>query len=230
MRITQDDFNFAKALTPDIATRDDFKVGEVWKWQSHQCRRTMILYMLSSGMVSIESVQYLAKHMHSYMTQYYGRNYTQIIVNQSVANEFITESYLAKARVVQKIHNEQNLVVLPHKSKKLINPISGKTEKEIIATFKSQDSGVRPTLLGYCDKDGYCEYGGIESVTKCAGADGGGICADAIFAIENKQSLANLKAKYEQEYHALESTSMRKRALGFEIKAIEIYERKINER
>jgi hypothetical protein len=229
MTITLDDYNFAKALTPDIVNREDYQIGQCWKWQSHQCRRTMIVYMLSSGLISIQSVQYLAKHMHSFMTQYYGRNYTNITLNESVANDIILESYLSKARKVQQVHDQQNQVVFPHKTNKLLNAVSGKSEKELIAKFKSEELGFRPTLLGFCAKAGYCPYGGVESITKCAGSNGGSICAEAIFAIDNQESLLNLKTSYKKEYDSLASTSMRRKAIGFEIKAIEIYEAKINE-
>lgn len=223
MTITREDFEFAKALTPTIIHNQNFQIGKPWKWSSHQCRRTMIVYMLSSGLISIQSVQYLAKHMNSYMTQYYGRNYTNLVLNKQIEKDFIFESYLSKARAAQRISSNQNPVVLPHKMNKTLNFVSEKTKGELISKFKASEIGLRPTLLGFCAKAGYCEYGGVESISQCTGSNGGGICAEAIFAIDKHESLIKLKTKYEEEYATLPNNSMRRKSLGYEIKAIDIY-------
>lgn len=227
MKITESDLHFASVLTPDLPNRQEFEVGRVWKWTSHQCRRTLIVYMLGSGLVKLKSVQYMAKHMHSYMTQYYGRNYSKLILNGQVQNELIAESYLSKARLVESIISNRVVAVKPYSKNHLIDKIPNLTFKKIINDFKSKRSAVRPTLLGCCTKIGSCEYGGVESVSKCAGSDGGGICSDAIFLAERKKSLEGLKKKYIFECEELHPYSSKAKALRYEIKAIEIYEDKI---
>jgi hypothetical protein len=72
-------------------------------------------------------------------------------------------------------------------------------------------------------KAGVCEYGGIESMAQCAGADGGGICTDAIFKRENGPALRRLKAAHEKKIESLTSESPRFNALKKEIYAIEVY-------
>ena len=228
MRINQADFEFAKAITNDLENRPEYQVDKIWHWTSHQCRRTLIVYMLSSGKVKLASVQYLAKHLYSHMAQYYGRNYTKIVVNSSVENELIVESYLAKAKKVQEIHNRESKVVFPHKTSKAFDKISSQEETLLIASFKNGEIGCRPTLLGFCLKSGYCEYGGIESITKCMGADGGGICAEAVLAIDNQQSLHELKIKYQAELASISPRTRRAKSLQYEIKAIQIYEEYID--
>ncbi|WP_018984824.1 hypothetical protein [Salinimonas chungwhensis] len=230
MKINKSDWAFAKTLTPDIINREEYGVGEIWKWTSHQCRRSMIVYMLSSGVISTESVQYLAKHLTSFMTLYYGRNYSHIILNEGVRDELILESYARKAKVINELFCKRNGVVFPNKITKVRDFISGQDEKGLIASFKNEKVGLRPTLLGFCSKIGYCEYGGIESITKCTGSNGGGICAEAIFSVDNHKSLTNLKAKYQRELLSLSPHSMRAKALKYEIHAIEIYEERISDK
>lgn len=72
-------------------------------------------------------------------------------------------------------------------------------------------------------KPGSCEYGGIESVSKCAGGDGKGVCADAIFVRKNREKLIKLKGNHENQLNALTQENMRYWSLKQEIYAIEVY-------
>lgn len=78
-------------------------------------------------------------------------------------------------------------------------------------------------------KAGSCEYGGIESVSRCAGGDGRGVCADAIFERKNEAKLRRLKSAHEKQLESLFPTSPRYSALRQEIYAIEVYLDAINE-
>lgn len=229
LKITPEDYRIACALTPSLLTNATYAVGIPWHFSSHQCRRSLIIFMMSSGLVSNESLQYLAKHMNTYMTLYYGRNYTKILLNQNVQKDIIVEGYLNKARQINQIAEGEVGIVFPHK-KNTLKAIAAKDETSIIQMLKEGQTHTRKTLLGYCTRIGACEYGGIESVTACTGVISGGICAEAIFAAENKQSLLALKEKYRLQIADMPLSSPRRKALVFEINAIEIYESKLNEK
>ena len=66
-------------------------------------------------------------------------------------------------------------------------------------------------------------------MAQCAGADGGGICADAIFKRENEPALRRLKAAHEKEIESLASDSPRFNALKKEIYAIGVYLSVVND-
>jgi len=129
-------------------------------------------------------------------------------------------------QIVAVVENSMEYI-RPHKREMipehLINLVEEREEMKLLKLIKKGSVGCRNTLLGFCMRTGSCEYGGIESVAKCAGADGGGICADAIFDRKNKAELINLSEAHEQELKSLDKDSMRYSALKQEIYAIGVY-------
>ena len=79
----------------DWRNRDGFKIGDVWKFKSHQYRRSLAVYSLQSGLVSLGSLKSQLKHITREMSMYYANGSTNIILNQS-NNPIVSEFKTAK--------------------------------------------------------------------------------------------------------------------------------------
>lgn len=225
--VTEQDWRIAVSMTPNIALRSEFGVGLPWPFAAHQLRRTTNVNMYASNMVSDNSLQWIMKHVSHKMTAYYGRNHTNLRMNSDAETAVVVESYQAIYRQLVAVVADSVEHVRPHSKEmippKVINLIEARDEKQLTKLIEQGAVGCRRTLLGFCMKPGFCEYGGIESVAQCAGGEGQGVCADAIFGRKNEPKLLKLKAVHEREIESLDSRSPRFGALKKEIYAIEVY-------
>ncbi len=230
--VTEGDWKIALSLTPNLDKKPGFGIGRPWKFNAHQLRRTTNVNMFASNMVSDHSLQWNMKHLSRQMTLYYGRNYTNLRLNSEVETAVVVESYRAIYRQLVAVVDNDSEFVRPHAkeplSPNLINLIDRRDEKTINTLIKQQKVGCRKILLGICVKPDSCEYGGIESVAKCAGSDGQGICADVIFERKKAPELIRLKQSHERELERVEKNSLRYDYLKKEIYAIGVYLNVIN--
>ena len=225
--VTEADWRISLSLTPNLKNKPGIGVGQVWQLNAHQLRRTSIVNMFASNLVSTSSLQWLSKHRAQEMTLYYGRNYTSLRLNSSAQAEVVVEKYRSIYRQFSALAGDAVEYVRPHGKETISNPIihlvKEQDEKALIGLIRKGLVSCRLTLLGACMKCGNCEYGGIESVTKCAGTDGSGICSDAIFFQRNKPKLIKLKAEHEIELETLDEDSPRGSALKQEVYGIGVY-------
>ncbi|KGD62560.1 hypothetical protein T9A_00851 [Alcanivorax jadensis T9] len=227
IRITEEDAQMALSLTPNLYEREWFEVGKPWRFSCHQLRRTLAVNMFSSREVSVSSIQHQMKHLSRNMTLYYGRHYTNLRLNSVAEAALVLESYNnVYQRLIEVIDDEVNNV-RPHGKilgfDTVIDLVDAGEEKKLMKLIRDGQVGVRRTLLGFCMKAGSCEYGGIESISKCMVGDGGGVCADAIFKRKNKDKLLRLREFHHNEIERLPPGSMRVGALKKEIYAIGVY-------
>jgi len=225
--INEEDAKLALSLTPNLDKREWFKVGEPWKFTAHQLRRTLAVNMFASDLVSASSLQHQMKHLSRTMTLYYGRHHTNLRLNSEAEKTLILESYDSTYRnLVDVVENDEEYVK-PHGKIYDFNSIpelvTGGEEKKLMKLIKAGVVGIRRTALGFCMKKEHCEYGGIESISMCAGGEGGGICADAIFRRKDKDKLLRLRENHRNELERLPKDSMRGGALKQEIHAIGVY-------
>lgn len=225
--ITEDDAKIALSLTPNLGSKDWFGIGKIWRFGAHQLRRTNCINMFASNMVSDSSIQFEMKHLSRLMSLYYGRNYTNLRLNSDVETQLIVESYKSIYRQFSEVIGNSYEYIKPHSRInvpiEIVNLVDEKDEKCFIDLAKRGEIGCRLTLLGLCLKRGVCEYGGIESVSKCVGSDGGNICSDAIFMRKNKDKLIKLRDSQLDEIKLVDIHSPRYKALDNEIRAIGIY-------
>ncbi|MGN5075129.1 hypothetical protein ACTG2C_09490 [Aeromonas veronii] len=225
--VTEDDARIALSLTPNLHEREWFGVGKPWRFAMHQLRRTLAVNMFASQSVSVSTIQHQMKHLSRNMTLYYGRHYSRLRLNSVAQAAIVLEAYSSVyERLVDVIENDTDNV-RPHGRmmgvEMVINLVDAGEEKKLMKLIRDGQVGARRTLLGFCMKPGACEYGGIESVSKCAGGGGGGICGDAIFLRKNKEQLLKLRKSHQEALERLGNDSMRVGALKQEIHAIEVY-------
>lgn len=231
--VTESDWKVAVSMTPNIHKKTGFGIGHPWPFAIHQLRRTTNVNMFASNMVSDNSLQWVMKHLSRNMTIYYGRNHTNLRLNSDAETAVLVESYKVIYRQLVDVVIDNIEHVRPHQREvipsQVIDLVEAREEQQLTKLIKQGAVGCRRTLLGYCLKAGSCEYGGIESVTKCAGGDGGGVCTDAIFARKNEAKLKHLKSVHENQMASLDPISPRYSALKQEVYAIEVYLNVIHE-
>ncbi len=227
IQLTEEDAHLALSLTPNLNEKEWFGVGKPWHFSAHQLRRTLAVNMFASNVVSTSSIQHQMKHLSRAMTLYYGRHHTNLFLNTEAEKVLIMESYDSAYRTLVDVVENQEENVRPHGKipwfDSVVDLIEAGEERRLMKLIRSGGVGIRKTALGFCMKEEHCEYGGIESISKCGGGDGGGICSDAIFATKNRDRLLRLQKSHKEKIEQEPDKSMRVGSLRQEIYAIEVY-------
>lgn len=222
LRIREDELLLAKMFTPNLSTDGKFEVGKIWPLAYHQLRRTSAVNMFASGMLSDTSIQVIMKHLTVMQSYYYGKNYSR--VRFSVEVEAITTAarYDVMAKQIETLVEERYVSPLgsDRKQEIIVNLVSDKDFKALVSAGRRGEVSFRETRLGGCTKRGACDYGGIESVARCAGGDGGKPCRDAIYDSKKRLSAERSLAHVEERLNQAQTGSPRARALEAEAQGL----------
>ncbi|WP_157991362.1 hypothetical protein [Caldimonas tepidiphila] len=224
LRITNEDLRIARRLTPNLSA-DEFAEGNVWPLAWHQYRRTGAVNMFASGVISDSSMQQQMKHATRLMPLYYGRGHTRLHLNEEVERAVVMAMYEAMAYRLQDVVSDR--FMSPHSAERkeavAVNLLAAKDVKTLAIWAKAGKVSFREHRLGGCMKPGPCEYGGIESVARCGGGDGGKPCTDVVF---DRDKEAQVRAQLDQvliELRQLVASHPRHAALVAERQAMENY-------
>lgn len=223
LKVTEDDLRIALLIEPDLDP-DRFKVGTIWPLENHQLRRTGAVNMLSSGMVSDSSLQYLMKHLGKVMTLYYGHNYSRLALDDETRGVFLRAMYESIGRELANLLSAE--YVSPYGAKRkdqVVHFIKVSEIKALTAAAKRGDTFIRINRLGACmNKD--CTFGGIEAIAHCTGTDGDdGPCTHALMNRANEPEVRRYAADVERRLGAASAGSPRQRALEAEKRGVEVY-------
>jgi hypothetical protein len=192
LRITEEDLQIARLVTPTLDVKS-FQVGKVWPLAWHQLRRTGMVNMQASGIVSGGSAQYQAKHATRAMSLYYGQGYSQVRLNDSAQKEYVRTMYEMMGKEIARLFTDRFISPYgPERKAEILRFVDPKDAKKLVAAGKSGQVACRQTLLGICTRHGPCEYGGIDNIIRCAGGDGRGACNDALYDREQRPSILEL--------------------------------------
>lgn len=193
LKIKGGDLVAARAVTPRLEP-SRYRVGKAWPLSWHQLRRTGAVNMFASGMVSDASIQYQLKHASRAMSLYYGHGYSSANFDSKARSEYIRTMYEVLSRDIDTLFTER--FVSPYgrdRKAAILNAVGARDAKALLRAATSGSVSWRETLLGGCTRRGPCPYGGIDNVVRCAGGDGRGACADALFDIEKGPRIENLR-------------------------------------
>jgi hypothetical protein len=186
LRITEEDQKIAKLLTLDLDEKK-FAVGNVWPLGFHQLRRTLICNAASSGLVSVESLQYQMKHMTRVMTEYYMRRHTFLRLNESMKRDFADA--VVDCLTIQATELSSDRFFSPfgigHKAK-LIEFVRNEDKKSLTRLAQTGQFAIRENALGLCLHNGVCEFGGYENLANCVK------CHEALL---NREKVPDAKAQ-----------------------------------
>jgi integrase len=183
LRITADDLKFARMVTPSLSAANGFEIGKVWPLAWHQLRRTGAVNMFASGLLSDSSIQFLLKHASRLMPLYYGRGHTRLRLSEDAGGVVIKAMYETIALNLLAAMGDR--FVSPHGNERkqaiIVNLVGDKDFRSLAAAAMRGKTSFRVIRLGACTLNGPCPYGGVESIARCAGGDGGKPCADVLY-------------------------------------------------
>lgn len=168
--IEENDLRELEHIDPHRAWRSEerFQIGSLWKFTSHQTRRSLALYAQRSGLVSLPSLRRQLKHITEQMSRYYAKGSSaaknfigddkdhfglewQSTQTESAAlgyilNVLISDEVLfgGHANWVQQRLRKPDGVILMDRSLTL-------------RRFKSGELAYRETILGGCTNVGTCD-------------------------------------------------------------------------
>jgi hypothetical protein len=192
LRITKEDLEIGRLITPSL-NGYKFEVGQVWPLAWHQLRRTGMVNMQASGVVSDASMQFQAKHARRTMSIYYGQGYSGVAINDLTRREYIRTMYEMMAKEIDRLFDER--FVSPYgieRKAEILHYVSNRDASKLLAAASSGLVTCRETLLGICTRRGPCSYGGIDNIVRCAGGDDHAPCNYALFDQEKKAVIREL--------------------------------------
>ncbi|MFM0441280.1 hypothetical protein PQQ84_32940 [Paraburkholderia strydomiana] len=225
LRITEEDLTIARRFTSNLTKSGRIAVGNTWPLAYHQLRRTGAVNMFASGLLSDTSVQVLMKHLTVLQSRYYGRNFTQVRFNDEYERLSVATRYEVMAVQIESLMQARYVSPLgeEHKNAIVVNLIG---EKDVAMLAKAGANGevsYRETRLGGCTKRGHCDYGGIESVARCAGGDGEKPCGDAMYDSGKRESVKRQLKEVNRRIKQAEPNSPFVKALKVEAQALRNY-------
>jgi hypothetical protein len=225
LTITEEDLVVARMFTPNLNKGGKFKVGEVWPLAYHQLRRTGGINMFASGLLSDSSIQVIMKHLTLLQTRYYGQNYSRVRFSEDFEGLAVTARYEVIARQIEALVETRYVSPVSEERKReiVVNLIGSKDFKALVRAGRNGEVSFRETRLGGCAKNGHCDYGGIESIARCAGGDGRKPCQDAIYDRQKKTSVERQLESVERRVKASKPGSPRMAALQAEAKGLRNY-------
>lgn len=225
MRITEEDLVTASMFTPNLDKGGKFKVGEIWPLTYHQLRRTGGINMFASGLLSDSSIQVIMKHLTLLQTRYYGQNYSRVRFSEDVEGLTVAARYEVMAKQIATLVEERYVSPLGEQRKQeiVVNLIGTKDFNALVKSGRKGEVSFRETRLGGCTKKGHCEYGGIESVARCAGGDGDKPCRDAVYDRTKQLSVERQLESVERRLEEAQPGSPRQKALEAEAHGLRNY-------
>ncbi len=225
LRITSEDFELARLVTPTLA--DEYRVGKIWPLAWHQLRRTGAVNMQASGLVSNASLQFQLKHVARAMSLYYGQNHSRVRMEEKAHGYYVLTMYETLGRQLQQLTS--NRFISPHGEKRkadIVRLISAAEAKKVINLAKKGIVAYRPILLGICTSRTLCPYGGIDNIARCGGGDSSTEpkpCADVLYDSGQLDEVEALEAVLDERLAAANVDSPLRTALEAQKRSVENY-------
>ncbi|VVE37859.1 hypothetical protein PCO31110_04034 [Pandoraea communis] len=225
LRITEDDLTTARKFTPNLDKGGKFKVGEIWPLALHMLRRTGAINMFASGLVCESSIQVMMKHATPIQTRYYGKHYSRARFSADYEEQTVAARYEVMARQMEAFVEDRYVPASGEQRKQeiAVSLIGLKDFNSLLRACRKGEVSFRETRLGGCTKRGHCEYGGIESISRCAGGDGGKPCGEAIYDRKKRSSVERQLESVERKIAEAQPFSPRERALQSEAQGLRNY-------
>ncbi|WP_143276993.1 hypothetical protein [Bordetella genomosp. 12] len=223
LRITEADLRFACMFSPFLDKDPRFQIGKIWPLAHHQLRRTGAVNMFASG-VSDSSIQVQLQHLNVIQTAYYGRNFTRLRLSQETDAAVREAKYEVIACELMRLSSDRYVSPRGATAKtEIVNLVSKGDYRKLIKSARLGHVSFRRTRLGACTQVAPCDYGGIESIARCAGEGGTKGCKDAVFDRE-LEGVVRRQLKQLEQASLLEITgSPRQLALLREIGGLRNY-------
>lgn len=211
-------------LLVDWGNEYSLNVGENWKFNYHQFRRSLAVYCSRSSMVKLPALKKQLKHISFDMTLYYSNNShnaKNIKFDDDLIKTYHNEKELFKFNSFCEnvIDNSSTLFgargtnyeILKHSNDK---PVFFTDRKKTQQYIKDGRLSYKKTPLGGCSKVGECNKLSFAYATACV------TCSDAIFDDDSVIALNKAKANYQKQLLKLDQDSISYKQFQIEIEAI----------
>lgn len=184
---TQDDKNELDEISFN-SNIQEMEVGKPWIFRSHQYRRSLVVYSIQSGLVSLGALQIQLKHLFQEMTTYYGNgaSYAKKLFDmpkEHIAHDIniLKPEIEALVYIKEVIFSEEQLFgahgtfvernIKVDKKNQAVYLLENreKTAKQ----FKNGEIAYKATAVGGCISLEACDYALTRSIIACPGCDSG---------------------------------------------------------
>ena len=230
--IDSEDFKQLKNINylKDYDSSSYFQIGSEWTFYFHQYRRTLAVYSIQSGLVSLGSLQWQLKHLFKEMTLYYANgasrakkifdledNHIAIEMDQ-IKPEIAAISYIENVLLSnEKLYGAHGKFIESIRDE---NKIFFKEDRvKIIKKFRNGELAFKETPLGACVTIEPCNESLLGSITACID------CAFATHKISKIKKLID-----EQNYlvSVLDKNSVEYRTEKLELEKLRIFLKTLN--
>lgn len=220
--------------------QSEIQLGKPWPLTTHQCRRSLAVYLACSGLVSLGSLQLQYKHLVIAMTSYYRRN--SIFAQNFILNDTEDEAHKGQILFIESLETEEKLSQFFSYEKKVVKQQpklwggegtrirqahkTGRTitilnDRDLLKkAFLKGEVSYRPGPMGGCTKVGPCDKSSVTQLgSQCLG------CAEFIGdedSIPKAEKALSLLYKIRNRYP---STSLHYKQTQ---KDIDIFESRLN--
>ena len=165
---------------------ENLDLGKPWVFKTHQYRRSLAVYSIQSGLVSLGALQIQLKHLFKEMTMYYGNGASYAkklfdVPKEHIANdidllkpELDTLAYIKNVIFSDEqlfgTHGtfiERNIKTKEESQKLYLLENREKTIKQ----FKNGEIAYKETAIGGCISTESCDYLLTRSIVACSGCD-----------------------------------------------------------
>lgn len=209
----------------DYDSSSHFQLGSVWNFYFHQYRRTLAVYSIQSGLVSLGSLQWQLKHLFKEMTLYYANGASRAKKIFDLEDDHIALEMNQIKPEIDAISYIENVLLSNEKlygaHGKFIESIRDenkiffkKDRAKIIQKFKNGELAFKETALGACVTIEPCNESLLGSITACID------CAFAVHKISKIEKLID-----EQNYliNVLDKNSVEYRTEKLELEKLKTF-------
>jgi hypothetical protein len=214
VKVQQDDIRELELFDGFRNWREEFHLGKPWPLATHQCRRSLAVYLARSGLVSIGSMQVQFKHLCAAMTSYYRRgssfavNFLDVDDEEHRDQMVFVDSLEKEQRLAQFLNFEERVITkqddLWGGEGKRIRKAFERNEPLVIISdrqrtkqrFERGEMAFKESPLGGCTKVGSCDRLSITHITECIECEHSILDEKSIPKIQKQ--IANLKIERNQ--------------------------------
>ena len=205
----------------------DLEIGKPWKFKTHQYRRSLAVYSIQSGLVSLGALQIQLKHLFREMTLYYsnGASYARKLFDvpkEHIANDFdqLKPELDTLAYIKNVIFSDEKLFgshgnFVEKNTKKTAYDFKTyffENRNKTLKLFINGEIAYKETALGACIATEACDSRLTRSMTACFDCHGGIL----------KKSKIDKVIKYQKEFiNSLDKNSIEYRTELDELKKFE---------
>ena len=235
--INESDIEHLEQVNPFRAWESEnaFALGSVWRFTTHQFRRSLAFYVAQSSLVSLPTLKRQLKHINREMTLYYC--HTKTLPDEYRTGGHISGSIRREkpeadtiAYIYDVLQSKEQLFgahskFVERNVKKSAQDVLLKQDRDdLIKQFKNGEIAYKETPLGACTTITPCDKKAFRNITACIS------CDRAVIKPSKLERVIARHSQFVKELEQMDSNSVEYRTEMSELKGLERYRNKISPR